>query len=602
MALAVTGGGGLALLAGFLLLGNVAGSYELSVILERGDLIRQHALYLPILVLVLLGAFTKSAQFPFHFWLPTAMEAPTPVSAYLHSATMVKAGVYLLARLSPVLSGPDAWTYTLASVGAATMLLGAHLSLLQTDMKRILAYSTVSALGMLTMLIGIGTPLAVKAAVVLLLAHALYKGALFLVAGSVDHEAGTRDITRLAALRGEMPFTALVAVLAGLSMAGVAPLFGFISKEALYEGGRDWHGWALAASFAASVLLVAAAINLGIKPFFGRATSSAGGVDEAAMTLWLPAAVLALLGLVLGLLPGFVDAPFLSAAAGSVLGRETSVSLELWHGFNLVLILSLLTLLGGAVIFAGVSTYRRLLAAAPPWRSSDAVYDRLLVGLNWLAARQTRFLQSGYLRFYLLTVMGVVAAATGFVLLDGNNGAIGPSTNIRFYEAVVGVAIVAGSVIAVLTDSRFTAVAALGVVGYSTGLVYLFFGAPDLAMTQVLVDTLVVVLFAFVFYHLPRFSLLSRPRERLRDAVFCLAAGGLMTLLVLLASGVHPQKTTSQFYLEASQPEAKGDNVVNVILVDFRALDTLGEITVLAAAGLGVLGLLRLRASGGEDQ
>jgi multicomponent Na+:H+ antiporter subunit A len=597
-ALLVTGGGGLAVLAGFVLLGQAAGTYEVTDLLQNPGSLQEHTHYHAILALVTLGAFTKSAQFPFHFWLPNAMEAPTPVSAYLHSATMVKAGVYLLARLSPVLGGTDAWLYTLAGAGGATMLLGAHLSLLQTDLKRTLAYSTVSALGMLTMLVGLGSPLAIKAAVVLLLAHGLYKGALFLVAGSVDHETGDRDFARLGGLRRAMPLTAAAGALAGLSMAGVAPLLGFMSKEALYEAATEAEAWAVIVPVAASILLVAAAANVGLRPFWGTPPLRQQAVHEAGTTIWAPALLLASAGLVLGLAPGLVDGSLLSPAASAVIGEETSVQLTLWHGITTVLGLSVATLAAGGILFVRRLAYARLMTGPVGLRrvAADRAYDALIAGLNWLALSQTRLLQSGYLRVYLLVVVGVtVAGAASILALRGDPGTVVVSSDIRFYEAIVAGAIVLGSLAAMLMDSRFAAVAALGVVGYSTGLVYLFFGAPDLAMTQVLVDTLVVILFAFVFYHLPRFSLLSRPVGRLRDAVFCGAAGLLMTGLVLLATNATPQKPASQFYIEASRPQANGDNVVNVILVDFRALDTLGEITVLATAGIGVLALLRLR-------
>lgn len=597
-ALFVTGGGGLALLAGLILLGQAAGTFELPQILDQPSLVKHDSQYHVVLALIMLGAFTKSAHVPFHFWLPNAMEAPTPVSAYLHSATMVKAGLYLLARLNPALGGTDAWLYALVGAGGVTMVLGAHLSLLATDLKRILAYSTVSVLGMLTMLIGMGSPLAVKAAVVLLLAHALYKGALFLVAGSIDHETGIRDISRLSGLRAVMPLTATAGALAGLSMAGTMPFLGFISKEALYDAAQSTSIWTLLASVVASILLVAAAANAALRPFLGR-LSTAGRVHESASGIWVPALILALTGLGLGVFPGLVDAALLSPAASAISGEPVEVQLTLWHGLTVVLGLSLLTLAAGAIVSALSSLYARLAdVRSLAHLDADTIYDALLAGLNRLSSSQTRLLQSGYLRRYVLTIVGVTVTGVGVTLaIRGQLGPIESNMDFRSYEVVVAAMIVLGTLIAVSTDSRFTAVAGLGVVGYATGLIYLFFGAPDVAMTQVLVDTLVVILFAFVFYHLPRFSLLSSKAIQMRDALFCLAAGLLMTGLVLLASSVEPSKTTSQFYTEASRPEAQGDNVVNVILVDFRALDTFGEITVLATAGLGVLALVRLRGA-----
>jgi multicomponent Na+:H+ antiporter subunit A len=309
-ALLITGGGGLALLVGFLLIGQVSGSYSYSALLEQPDMLRDHALYLPILLLVLAGAFTKSAQVPFHFWLPGAMTAPTPVSAYLHSATMVTAGIYLLGRFSPLLGGTDAWHYLVTSVGAVTMLIGALMALVQTDLKRLLAYSTVSALGTLTLLLGIGTVLAVKAVAVFLIVHSLYKGALFMIAGAVDHETGTRDVRALGGLFKVMPITALAAGAAALSMSGFPPLLGFIGKELLYEANLAAPQAAVlitGAGVAANIIIVAVALMVGFLPFLGRPLLPLKALHEPPLALWLGPLVLATLGLVAGLFPGLVD-------------------------------------------------------------------------------------------------------------------------------------------------------------------------------------------------------------------------------------------------------------------------------------------------------
>jgi multicomponent Na+:H+ antiporter subunit A len=303
-ALIVTSLGGLVMLAGLVLLGQVAGTYEISALLDRGNAVRSSSLYTPILILILIGAFTKSAQFPFHFWLPNAMQAPAPVSAYLHSATMVKAGIYLLARLSPVLGGTQEWLFLVGGIGAATMLAGGFLAIIQTDLKRLLAYSTVSALGMIVHLIGLGSPLAVKAAMVLLVAHALYKGALFLVAGSVDHETGCRDVTRLGGLRGAMPVTAVAGGLAGLSMAGLPPALGFISKELFYETGLEFGAWLTGAALLAAVFTIYVAGVVGVEPFWGNKQETPKKAHEASLALWLGPLLLSCLGLFFGLFPG----------------------------------------------------------------------------------------------------------------------------------------------------------------------------------------------------------------------------------------------------------------------------------------------------------
>ncbi len=362
-ALVVTGLGGLGLLAGMLLLAQVGGSFEISRLFGQGEMVHNHGLYLPILILILAGAFTKSAQVPFHFWLPNAMEAPTPVSAYLHSATMVKAGVYLLARLSPVLGGTDTWIYAVTTFGGLTMLVGAGLALQQTDLKRILAYSTVSVLGLLTMLLGLGTSIAVEAAMVYLLAHALYKGSLFLVAGALDHETGAREVNNLSGLLRRMPITAMASLLAAISMAGLPPLLGFIGKEMLYEA--TMHGplntfLVTGVTLVSSVFLLTVAIIAGIKPFIGKLSTTPKDPHEAPSSIWLGPALLAGLGLLLGLLPGVANKSLISPAVSGILMQPTDLKLTLWHGLNPSLFLSLLTLVGGLTVYAKYGTVERI--------------------------------------------------------------------------------------------------------------------------------------------------------------------------------------------------------------------------------------------------
>jgi multicomponent Na+:H+ antiporter subunit A len=600
-ALLVTGVGGLALLAGLLLLGQVGGSLELSALLNQGEAVRSHGLYLPILLLVLAGAFTKSAQVPFHFWLPSAMEAPTPVSAYLHSATMVKAGVYLLARLSPVLGGSEAWHYLVTLGGAVTMLVGAALALFQTDLKRLLAYSTVSALGILTLLIGLDTTLSMQAAMVFLLAHAFYKGALFLVAGAVDHETGTRDVTQLGGLRHVMPITAVAAGLAALSMVGLPPLLGFISKELLYEAKLQAPRAApliTSAGVLANVLLVAVAGIAGIRPFLRERTITPKNPHEAPPSLWLGPVMLAGLGFIIGLLPNIVATPLVSPAVTAVRAELTEVTLALWHGLNPVLLLSVLTLASGVGVYFGRGVVRRATSRLEPithWGPARW-YDVALDGMNDLARAQTRLLQSGYLRYYLLMIIGTTVGLTAYTLAArGGFPRMDGLTDVRFYEVGVAALIFLAAVAAVRARSRLAAVAALGVVGYGVALVYVLFGAPDLAMTQVLIESLTVILLVLVFYHLPRFASLSPQRARHRDALVALATGGLMTALVLVATSVRFHPPISDYFAENSFVQAHGRNIVNVILVDFRGVDTLGEITVLALAGVGAYALLKLR-------
>ncbi|MEW5979293.1 MAG: putative monovalent cation/H+ antiporter subunit A [Acidobacteriota bacterium] len=599
--LLVTGFGGLSLLSGLLLMVRAVGSFEISELLARPELIQNHAVYPAVVILVLLGAFTKSAQFPFHFWLPNAMETPAPVSAYLHSATMVKAGIYLLARLHPALGGTEMWVVAIVGVGAATMLTGAFLAYLEADLKRILAYSTVSALGFLTLLAGLGSELAIGAMMVHLVAHALYKGALFLVAGAVAHAVGTRQIERLGGLRRVMPVTASAGTLAALSMAGIPPLLGFYSKELIYEAA--WHGsfhhvLVTVACLGASILLVSVALTAGVRPFVGKPPETAIPPHEGSWRLWLGPVILAGLGLAFGLVPASVE-PLLRGAVSSITGSTPHAPLKFFHGLGPALLLGILTIAGGLVAFrirAGLGS-RVGKISFPGWGPSHW-YDWTLQGVNRLALFQTRILQSGYLRYYLLTIITTTVVLAGYTMwrlrvLPHFAGL----SDIRMHEAVLAAVILAATAAAVRSESRLAAVAALGIVGLGVALIFALFGAPDLAMTQFLVETLTVILLVLVLYRLPRFSRLVGQAERIRDLIVAGGAGAVMTLLILAAQSVQLERSVSRYFIENSLPHAFGRNVVNVILVDFRGLDTLGEITVLATAGIGVYAILKLRPS-----
>jgi multicomponent Na+:H+ antiporter subunit A len=605
--LLVTAAGGQAMLAGLLLLGATAGSLEVEVLLGQRQALEAHPLTPWALGLIALGAFTKSAQLPFHTWLPGAMEAPTPVSAYLHSATMVKAGVYLLLRLSPVLGGLALWGTLLPWVGGATMVWGAMRALGQTDLKRLLAYATLSILGTLVLLVGLGTPDALHAALVLLLAHALYKGALFLVAGAVDHGTGTRDVRQLAGLRRTMPLTTASALLAAVAMAGLAPAMGFIAKELVYEAALHTSAgrlWVMGATLLAFSALTAVAAIVGVRPFFGAPQQLPHAPHEAPAAMWLGPLLLAGLGLAAGLLPGLVD-PLLTAATQVAAPGKAPEPLALWHGVNAALGLSLLTLVAGAGLYLARSPLRRWQQALPlAGRPPGFGFARLLEGLQAVAAFQTRLLQSGSLRRYLmvtvLVTFGTLALVASFAPLPPLGGTFG--MEMRFHELAVALLMMIAAVAAVLSSSRMGAVAAMGVVGFCVALTFLFFGAPDLALTQAIVEALTVVVFLLAFFHLPHYAHLSPRSTRLRDGLVALGAGGLMTTLVLISSRLHFAPPISHFYVAQSLPAAHGRNIVNVILTDFRALDTLGEITVLAVAGLGVHAILKLRPSPGADR
>lgn len=605
-ALLVTGAGGLVLLAGLLLLALIGQSFEVSELLTRRDLIERDPRTPWMLILILLGAFTKSAQFPFHFWLPNAMAAPTPASAYLHSSTMVKAGIYLLARLHVLFVGLPLWFIVVTSVGAVTMVGGAFLALRETYFKRLLAYTTVSVLGLLTMLLGTGTVLAVKGAMVFLVAHAFYKASLFLVAGAVDHSTGQKDVEKLGGLARAMPLVATAALLSGLSMAGVLPTLGFLAKEELFTA-------ALAAPKAillttASVLsglwMVTVAILVGWQPFFRRPSETNFTVHPVPLSLWLGPLILAGLGLGTGLFPALLADSFIAPAMSGILQAPTEIHLYLWHGITLPLALDIVALVGGVALFFILGSVREALRHADGLFSRGPAwwYELSLNGLNIVASGQTRFLQNGYLRYYLITIV-ITTTLLGSTFLWVAGGVPmdwGEIWDFELHELGVAMIILAAAATAVHARSRLAAIASLGVMGYAMGILYVMFGAPDLAITQFLIETLTVILFVLVFYRLQAYQRLSSRRARIRDVVISLSAGTLMTMLVLLAGSTQWFPSISSYYNENSVSLAHGRNIVNVILVDFRGIDTLGEITVLAIAALGVLALLKLWPGRGE--
>ncbi|ACY16033.1 hydrogen gas-evolving membrane-bound hydrogenase subunit E [Haliangium ochraceum] len=614
-ALLITGAGGMALLVGLVLLAHAAmdlglSSADATRISRLSEVpLREHPLYTPALLLVLLGAFTKSAQVPFHIWLPAAMAAPTPVSAYLHSATMVKAGVFLLARLSPALGGTLLWQGSLITAGVLTMLVAGYLAVRQRDLKRILAYSTVAVLGILVMLLGIGDRHAVEAAIVFLVAHALYKAALFMVAGNIDHGTGTRDVGRLGGLRRAMPLTCAAALLAALSKAGAPPMFGFLGKELLY-GSRltrdDLSALLIAAAVAVNITLVAAAFLVGVRPFFGSRRETPHAPHEMPPSMWLGPALLAAGGIFAGLVPGPFAHTLGSSAVAAITGQPARVELALWHGVNpealLILGLSALTLGVGVLVYRAVARRTRRHAGdgvAPAGASAGPIeraFERVVDSIPPRAGQLTRLLCSGYLHrelsVILLAAVALLAVPLAAVFVDGLEI---PTLPLTVKGALLALTVAGGAVCAAITTSRLGAVAALGIMGLGITLLFALYSAPDLAITTVMVETLTVLLLVLVFYHLPRFARLSDRKRLSRDLLVAGAVGALMCALTLASAAVHLPPDAAEFFASASLPEAYGRNVVNVILVDFRALDTLGEIVVVAVAGIGVLALMRLR-------
>ena len=598
-ALIVTGAGGLALLAAGVLLVDVTGTANLSAMVAVKTSIAASPLYPAIAGLLLLAAFTKSAQVPFHFWLPNAMEAPTPVSAYLHSATMVKAGVYLIARMTPIAGSTPIWTTAVTVAGAATMVVGAYRAVQETDLKRILAYSTLSALGVLTMLLGVGTREAIAAALVYLVAHALYKGALFLVAGVIDHETGTRDISTLAGLRKTMPITALAGGAAALSMAGVPLTLGFVGKDGAYESlvhASVWFPWLLALIVLASILLGLAGVLAGVLPFWGG-DPPVKNVHDPAWPLWFPPVVLATSGVLTGLLPSLLDGP-LSAAATATAGVPVDVALRIWHGLTPALLLSALTLaaVGGAYVVREAVRRRTW----KPQYGTEDVYSGALAALTAASHTIAPALHSASLRTYVMVIVVMSALVGGTALWAGPGlGSAVPRTAITIHDVVIVFVIIAGAVAATFARSTMAAVLSLGAVGYGVAMMFLSFGAPDLAMTQFSVETLTVLIYVLVFRHFRQLGALSPFHVRARDGLIAVGIGIFIGGLLLSIATTETAPRLREYFAEFGPTLGHGRNIVNVILVDFRAFDTLGEITVLATAAIGVRALLR---SGSADR
>ena len=597
-ALIVTGGGGLALLAAGVLLIAVTGVTNLSAMTAARASIVTNPQYAALAGLILLAAFTKSAQVPFHFWLPNAMEAPTPVSAYLHSATMVKAGVYLIARMTPVLGSTPEWTTAVTVVGATTMVVGAYRAVQETDLKRILAYSTLSALGVLTMLLGVGTREAIVAALLYLVAHAAYKGSLFLVAGAIDHEVGTRDISALAGLRRAMPITALAGAGAAVSMAGVPLTLGFLAKDGAYDALLhipDWFPWPLVLIVLASIFLGLAGLLAGVSPFRGERTAMKD-VRDPSWAMWFPPVLLAMSGLLAGVAPWILNGP-LSAVASATAGVPVDVSLSLWHGLTPALMLSLLTI--GAVGFAYLAHGAVRARTWKPRYGTEELYDGALGLLDAVSRAIAPALHSASLRTYVMVIVTTLIAIGGTALvMDPGFGSAVPRTRIAAYDVLIVSIIIGGAIAATVARSTMSAVLALGTVGYGVATTFLNFGAPDLAMTQFSVETLTVLIFVLVFRHFRGLSDLSPRLVRARDGLIAVGTGLFIGGLLLSVATTETAPRLKEYFAAFGPTLGHGRNIVNVILVDFRAFDTLGEITVLATAAIGIRGLLRLGADG----
>lgn len=608
MALTVTGAGGLSLIAGLMLLGHIVGSYDLSVMLQHRELIQSSPLYLPALLLILGGCFTKSAQFPFHFWLPHAMAAPTPVSAYLHSATMVKAGIFLLARLWPVLSGTPEWFYLVATTGLITMLVAAWIALFKDDLKGLLAFSTVSHLGLITLLLGLGSPMAAVAAVFHIINHATFKAALFMNAGIVDHETGTRDIKQLGGLWHLMPITATLAMVAAASMAGVPLLNGFLSKEMMLEqvAQTAWldQPWLMAIiATLAALCSVAYSFRYIVHVFFGpQRHDYPHHPHDPPLGMWLPPAILVCLVILIGLFPQtFAGALVASSAKAVIGGALPDYHLAIWHGVTPALWMSVIALIGGLSLLA---SYRKVRSAweAGPHPDAKAMFQVWIKGLVQLAQMASHGLHNGSLQRYLAWMVGA-AVVVGYGAFMNSSLSAGSRELLPAHPTAIAawLLLILGCLLTVwLHHQRLLALIMVGVIGMVVCVGFVYLSAPDLALTQISVEVVTVILMLLALNVLPK----TTPKEsgfgrKGRDILLATSAGvGIATLVWAFLT--RDFTTLSDYYLAESLPGGGGTNVVNVILVDFRGFDTYGEITVLGIAALLIFALLDGALHGGS--
>lgn len=623
--------GGFAMLAGFVLLYIMTGTFSIREIIGSLDVVTGHALFLPAMLLVLLGAFTKSAQFPFHIWLPDAMEAPTPVSAYLHSATMVKAGIYLVARMTPVFAGAAEWFWLVTGVGLITLIWGSFSAVKQTDLKAILAFSTISQLGLIMSLLGMGSAAvyyglsdesalytkATLAAVFHLINHATFKGALFMVVGIVDHETGTRDIRRLGGLINFMPITFTFALIGSFSMAGLPPFNGFLSKEMFFTAALNvmhleifnvetWGILIPVTAWLASVFTFVYSMILVFKTFTGKYQPEKLDVKphEAPLGLLLPPAVLISLVIVFGLFPNILSYRIIEPAMASILpsllmpGDIFEVKIHFWHGWTDEIFMTIGVIALGMLLYLLLDRWSGLYGKLPQKLTLNTFYDRGLFYLDRWANRGTRSYMTGSVRDYLIYIFTFMILILGYVLFrtDSVRWYSGELAEISIYEFVLVLVMVAAALAVPFARSRVTAIILVGAVGYIVTLFFVILRAPDLALTQMIVETVSVALFLLCFYHLPKLKKeMSHMRFKLGNFLVAAGVGAIMTLIALSANDTRLFTTISDYFVEGSYELSGGKNVVNVILVDFRGFDTLLEIAVLGIASLGIFAMIKLR-------
>lgn len=623
--------GGFSMFAGFILVYLMTGTFSIREIIGQADVIVSNSLFVPALLLVLLGAFTKSAQFPFHIWLPDAMEAPTPVSAYLHSATMVKAGIYLVARLSPVFAGGPEWFWLVSGVGAITMFWGSFSAVKQTDLKAILAFSTISQLGLIMSLLGLGSAAlhydfldeniyfaATLAAVFHLINHATFKGSLFMVVGIVDHETGTRDIRKLGGLMNLMPITFTLAIIGAFSMAGLPPFNGFLSKEMFFTAVLNastldifsMQTWGLLfpiIAWVAAVFTFIYSMIIVFKTFMGKYQPEKldKKPHEAPIGMLIPPIILASLVVVFGFFPNLLSSSLIEPALVSIFPEEAfDVHISMWHGFNPELMMTFGVISLGTIMFWTLKKWDGFYDLFPQKLALNHFYNSGLKGLDNGSEKFTRFYMTGFIHDYLVYIFSffIIVLIGSLFYLDAFAFDTSNLAPIGVFEAVLAVVMVVGAIAVVTAKSRLTAIISIGVVGYGLALFFVLFQAPDLALTQLVIETISVALFLLVFYHLPKLAKEhGRIRFRLTNAIISLGVGITVTLLALSAHSTRLFEPISKYFLEESYHLAGGKNVVNVILVDFRGFDTMFEILVLGIAALGIYTMVKLRLAKGES-
>jgi multicomponent Na+:H+ antiporter subunit A len=617
----VTVFGGLALLGGLILLSITAETNSIrGMIANRTDII-QSDLFVPIIILLLLGAFTKSAQFPFHSWLPDAMEAPTPVSAYLHSATMVKAGLYLVARFSIIMHQSDLFFMVVSGIGLATLCIGSFMAVRQTDLKGILAYSTISQLGMIMTMLGFGTGTAILAAIFHIFNHATFKGSLFMIAGIVDHETGIRDIRKLGGLYTLMPISATLAVIGAFSMAGVPlPIFnGFLSKEMFFDSSLKLdHDTGIASMFTQWIPLLAVVGSiftfvysmyfvLGI--FFGKRSEyrNTNGRTPHEPPFGMLVSPIILIGLVLivGLLPNLINEPILAPAAAAITGDFPHVHLAFWHGLNPPLYMSFAVVLFGTLLVFTRKKWRKVYGSVPGGFSTDKIYKKFIQGLLRYSKTWTRFYMTGSLRLYISIILIFMVIATSIFMYQTNGFKISFNdlAPVTWPEVLVGIVMAVAAIATIFMNQRIAAIIVIGVVGYGLSLLFVFFRAPDLALTQLIVETITVALFLLCFSHLPALKKSDKkPAEKWMDLIISVSTGAILTIVAISAHSSKSFHSISDYFIDKSYKLGGGHNIVNVILVDIRGLDTLFEITVLGLAALGIYAMIKYRDKGDMKQ